>query len=318
MLRIWGVILFFIFTMLSGEGAFAQDNKSSPVYILAPASTASTPLFVLAEKDPLENVDIIVKVFINHPQALATLYRKEAQLLFTGTSLGWENRLGGAPIIMVTTGVGGVSYLIGKKPMITDFSQLKGKKVALPFPGSPLDFQTRYILLKKGINPDNDVELRYAPFAQTTSMLVEGLIDVAPLPEPLATSVTIQHGLRRLVDYKKAWADASGAGEYSPQVSLFVTDDFARQNRDLILAIVNSWRESADFTARNPLEAAHITARYLPMPIDILESAIANTLYAVPDYTENRKMVIDYYQKVKDFLPGKREMLPESFFFSFE
>ncbi|UCB47063.1 MAG: ABC transporter substrate-binding protein [Spirochaetota bacterium] len=318
MRRIWSAIIVCIFTFLSKEVVFTQDNKLSSVYILAPASTASTPLFVLAEKDPLENVDIIVKVFINHPQALVSLYRKEAQFLFSGTSLGWENRLGGAPIIMVTTGVWGVSYLIGKEPLITDFAQLKGKKIALPFPGSPLDFQTRYILHKNGINPDRDVELSYAPFTQITSMLLEGLIDAAPLPEPLATNVIVHHGLRRLVDYKKAWAGVSQAGEYSPQVSLFATADLVQQNRDFIIDIENAWRESTAFTIENPRQAATISARYLSMPINVIETAIINTLYAVPGYSENRKMVIDYYHEVKDFLPGKREMLPDNFFFSCE
>ena len=40
--------------------------------------------------------------------------RGDADLLYTGTSQGWENRLGGSPIVIVGTGVWGVSSLVGQ------------------------------------------------------------------------------------------------------------------------------------------------------------------------------------------------------------
>jgi ABC-type nitrate/sulfonate/bicarbonate transport system substrate-binding protein len=307
-----------IFSLCVVPPVFPQHEKPVMINVLVPATTSSSPLFVLAEKDPLDNTDIAVHVFLNHPQALATLYRGEAQFLFTGTSLGWENRLGGAPLVVIATGVWGVSYLIGNDHSITSFSQLKGKKISLPFPGSPLDFQTRYILHKEGIDPEKDLEISYAPFTQAVPMLKKGLLDAAPLPEPLATNAIIQQGLLRLIDYKTAWADASGDVEHSPQVSLFTTRDFSQKNRELITDFVDAWIEATDFTVQNPSEAARISSLYLSIPVEVMETAISNTLYAVPNWIENREMIISYYTRVKDYLPGKREELPDDFFFSCE
>ena len=129
---------------------------------------------------------------------------------------------------MINTGVWGVSYLVGKNQNIKNFSDLKGKRIALPFPGSPLDFQTRYILKKKGINPEKDLFISYSPFSQTIPKLLKDQLDAAPIPEPLATNVIQSYGLMRLIDYKEAWAEVSGGNKLSPQVSLFSTEEFNR------------------------------------------------------------------------------------------
>jgi ABC-type nitrate/sulfonate/bicarbonate transport system substrate-binding protein len=101
---------------------FAADT----VKILAPKSTSSLPLLQLAADDPLPGIDIQTETFINHPQALALLLKGDVDFLFTGTSQGWNNYLDGGPMVMINTGVWGVSYLIGKDASIKTLADLKG------------------------------------------------------------------------------------------------------------------------------------------------------------------------------------------------
>jgi NitT/TauT family transport system substrate-binding protein len=229
-----GLILLFL--MLSSFFVFS-DNKI--LKILVPPSTSSIPFFILAKNDPIPGIDIRADIFINHAQALAMLIRRETDLLFTGTSQGWQNRLDGGPVVMINTGVWAVSYFIGRDQNIKSFSDLKGKSIALPFPGSPLDFQTRFILSKEGIDPEKDLQISYSSFPHTVSRLLLGQIDAAPLPEPLATNLVLNKGLTRLIDYKEAWARVSGGEKGSPQVSLFSTDVFIQKEKKLIAELIN-------------------------------------------------------------------------------
>ena len=295
--------------------AISGTPPKQPFRVLGPSSTASVPLLLLAEEDPIEGIDIKTELFINHPQALARLLKGDADLLFTGTSSGWENYLDGGPLVVVNTGVWGVSSLVGKDPSIKGFSDLKGKRVALPFPGSPLDFQTRAILRRKGIDPDKDLTLSYSPFPQTVPMLLLGEVDAAPLPEPLATDVVMNRGLRRLIDYRKAWAEVNGGDERSPQVSLFCVRRDVVSKGALFAQVVGEWRRVSELVNRGPEGAAARTARALSLPAPVVSAAITNTLYFVPSFQENKSMVWRYYEEVKEYLPAKRGALKADFFF---
>jgi NitT/TauT family transport system substrate-binding protein len=303
--------------------SYAKDpGIKRPIRILVPKSTSSVPFIILDQTDPIEGVDISVEFFINHPVAMSRLIKGEVDLLFTGTSSGWENHLNGGPVVMVNTGVWGVSYLIGRDDTIRTFADLKHKRIALPFPGSPLDFQTRYLLSASGLDPEKDLIIQYAPFTQSIPLLLAAKIDATPLPEPLATNVVMNKNLVRVIDYKKAWADA-GAGirgpfaEYSPQVSLFAVENSDDTETDtLFLRVTHEWRTKSDWVSRHAAESAARTSALLGFTEPLLETAIANTLFMVPSYEQNRMLVEDYYNTVKRYLPGKRDMLGDSFFFT--
>ncbi|MFW6180917.1 MAG: ABC transporter substrate-binding protein [Spirochaetota bacterium] len=303
--------------LLSGHTPVPARGEALPVTVLVPRSTASTPFFLMA--DPAWSsghgtVPVQVEQFVNHPRALAGLFRGEAPLLFTGTSVGWENWLGGGSIVMINTGVWGVSHLVGADPRLDDFSLLAGKRIALPFPGAPLDFQTRYILARTGIDPDEDMRIVYSSFSQTVPLLVRGEVDAAPLPEPLATSVVRGQGLHRLVAYTRAWEEVTGSPR-SPQVSLFATRAYASAHAELLRALAAQWEEAIAFTLRHPREAAEVSARFLPFSVEIIQEAVQNTLFDLPSFEENRRLVTRYYRQVKAYIPGQRGALGREFFF---
>jgi NitT/TauT family transport system substrate-binding protein len=293
----------------------AVPASAEQLTILVPKSTSSLPLLLLADQDPLEGVDIRTETFINHPQALVRLLRGEVDLLYTGTSQGWENHLDGGPLVMVNTGTWGVSYLMGRDAEIRSFADLKGLRLAVPFPGSPLDFQTRTILRRKGLDPDRDLTISYAPPPQAAARLLQGRIDVAPLPEPLATTLEMNKGLVRLIAYTRAWAEINGGEAASPQVSLFATRSFSVSRAALITSLVQAWRLASEEVVVDPGPAAVLFAPVLELPPALVAAAARNTLMDVPSFAENRRLLCDYYQAVKQQLPGERPPLKDSFFF---
>jgi ABC-type nitrate/sulfonate/bicarbonate transport system substrate-binding protein len=285
------------------------------IRILVPRTTSALPFLQLAQEQAFSDADIQVEMFTNHAQALAVLLRGDADLLVSGTSQGWENRLDGSPIVMVDTGVWGLASLVGRDAGITSFKALKGKRLALPFPGSPLDFQTRAILAHEGVDPDHDVSISYGPFAQSVARLLTGQVDAAALPEPVATSVVGRNGLHRVMEYSRAWAALNDGDGKSPQVSLFCTEAFAASHRPLLLDLVEAWREASHEIAANPAAAAKSFARSLDLTPAVLAEAARRTLFLVPGFGENESRVLDYYRQVAPYLHGEKRALDERFFF---
>jgi ABC-type nitrate/sulfonate/bicarbonate transport system substrate-binding protein len=307
------VALLLVFATFST--AQAEDKRADTLRILVPQSTAALPFLLAAREQPIPGVELTVDFFVNHAQALARLLRGETDLLLSGTSQGWENRLDGSPIVMIDTGVWAVSSLVGKDRTITSFADLRGKRVALPFPGSPLDFQSRALLSFDKVDPDKDLTISYGPFAQSVQRLLSGQIDAAALPEPLATTVVRKNGLFRLVQYSQAWARVTGGDPQSPQVSLFATEGFARDHARMVGALIAAWDGASRAVTAHPSDIAARFAEALSTDPSILEEATRNTLLVVPSASENKSRVMAYYDAVSKFLPAGPRPLDERFFF---
>ena len=120
--------------LISVAISHSADLVLTKVRVLVPQSTASLPFLMMARDHSVPGVDLQVDFFLSHAQALALLLRGETDLLLSGTSQGWENRLDGSPIVMIDTGVWGISSLVGRDPSLGSFARLKGKRLGLPFP----------------------------------------------------------------------------------------------------------------------------------------------------------------------------------------
>jgi len=294
----------------------AKPEQPGRLKILVPQSASSIPFLELAEEDPLKGIDIQVETFLVHPQALALLLRGDADLLYTGTSQGWENRLGGSPIVIVGTGVWGVSSLLGRDTAIAKVANLKGRRVALPFPGSPLDFQMRYLLERAGLDPDRDLEISYGAFTQSLPRLLAGQLDAVAMAEPQATSAIRERGLARLFRFADAWAAANGGDPRSPQVSLFAVAGWAASHARTLASLVAAWRQASERTAAKPAEAAARYAAALSVDAAVLAEALGNTILAVPGFADHKTRVLAYYREVVKYLPGERKPLDDAFFFA--
>jgi NitT/TauT family transport system substrate-binding protein len=296
--------------------AAALGAAEERLKVLVPPSTAALPFLRLASQGLPSGIRLSCEILLSHPQALALVLRGEADLLLTGTSQGWENYLAGGPLVLINTGVWAVSSLIGApgSPPLSSMAELAGKRLALPFPGAPLDFQTRYILAQRGLDPDRDLRIIYLAFGQSVPLLLKGQLDAAALPEPLATDLVLNHGLSRLLDYGPAWAEAFGGDPRSPQASLFATRAYLSKNAALVRRLVEAWARASSEVAADPQGAARDHAATLELAPEVLARAVAQTLFWVPSLEENQRRVREYYEAVKVHLPGERAPLGRDFF----
>ena len=297
--------------------ASASSLFPEQVRILVPQSTSSVPFFELERRDESEDIipgfELAVEPFANHTQALARLLNSDVEMLFTGSSVGWGNHLAGGPMKMVGTGIWGVSSIVGKEDSFSGFDSLRGKILAVPFPGAPLDLQLRYLLKQNGIDPEKDLKIVYAPFAQAAGQILGGQIDAAPLPEPLATALVVGKGLTRYIRVQDAWAEVNDGDPLSPQVSLFATSGNIDDLSEFLILLLRAWAAvSEDITAEPSLFAGRYAER-LGQPEPVVTAAIQNTIFAVPEPAETRKRVDRYITMVST--EGMGGLPVEDFYF---
>lgn len=188
--------------------------------IAHPQTLAAVPLSLMAEK-PLAGYTIRLAPFTDHALAVAAFLRGESDLLYTGTSLGaaqatkgvrlWRTPVWGTASIVLRPG----AAFSGKGAL----SALRGKRVALPFRGSPNDIQLRRLFEHHRIA----AEIEYQPHLQAAASLLAGRIDAAVLPEPLASKLISEHRLLRLAELAALESQVFVDEAPSPMVSFFVT-----------------------------------------------------------------------------------------------
>jgi NitT/TauT family transport system substrate-binding protein len=309
MKRLLSVFLLFLLCFAAG----AEDRT---VRILVPKSTSSIPFLELEfrdnQEDTVPGVEIKVELFANPAQALARLLNGEIDFLFTGASVGWGNHLTGGPVVMLRTGVWGVSSIVGPDIGYTGIGDLKNKTVALPFPGAPLDVQMRYIFKQNGIDPGKDLRIVYTPFPQAAGQMLSGQVDAAPLPEPLATTLVEGKGLTRYARVQDAWAEVQDGDPLSPQVALFSTAGAVAGLYDILPRLVAQWAEASSYVSSFPGSAAEAHADRLGYQPRIVRTAIGNTIYTITSGEENKARVQEYLSLLYE---GEEKKLPADTFF---
>lgn len=150
---------------------------------------------------------------------------------------------------------------------IKTLADIKGKKVGYTNPRSTSQALAQMIAQKAGLQP-SDIELvRTGGFGEGYAALGTGMIDVAPIPEPL------------WAQYKDKLRPIAFASELLPPLSNVVgvtTANMAAEKGDFIRAVIRARRKAVEFMIANPDEAGDIVAKHYNLTPAVARSAVRN------------------------------------------
>lgn len=154
----------------------------------------------------------------------------------------------------------GVLYAVGKGDIIS-IEQLEGKKVAISGKGSVPEYAMNYILSQKGL--DDKVSLDYLPdHASVAQSLLAGDIDVAILPQPFVTQVTLKDSdVKILIDLNEEWEEVSNGESVLSMGCLIINKEFAEKNKEFVDEFLKAYEQSVNFVNSNPAEAAKLVEK---------------------------------------------------------
>jgi NitT/TauT family transport system substrate-binding protein len=242
-------------------------------------------------------VNIDWKVFNAGPSAIEALFAGELDISYIGPGPainGYTKSKGDIQIIAGATNAGAI-FVSRKGLEITDLKQLSGKKIAIPQFGNTQDLSLRNIMKENGLKDaakGGTVEIRQAENADIKTLLGNGDIDAALVPEPWGSRIIKEVGANIILDYKAVWRE----GQYSSAL-IVVRTEFLNENPDLVENFIKAHVQVTDYINNNTDKAKEIVNTQInnltkkPLPKDVLDSSF-NRLQVT--YNTEKESVIDF------------------------
>jgi NitT/TauT family transport system substrate-binding protein len=149
------------------------------------------------------------------------------------------------------------------------------------------------LLTQAGLKPDDAELVRTGGFGEGVAALETGLIDVAPLAEPLWSK------------FKDKFKPVAVASEILPPLDNVVgvtTANMAAEKGDFIRAVIRARRRAVEFMTKNPDEAGDIVAKHYNLEPEVARSAVRNL-------TTSRTNGIPYWGTGQIHLDGMKRMI---------
>ena len=176
---------------------------------------------------------------------------------------------------------------------IQSIKDFKGRKIGYTNPRSTSQALAILLLQAAGLKPDDAELVRTGGFGEGVAALDLGLIDVAPMAEPVWSK------------YKAKYRAVAIASEILPPLDnvVGVTTAAAMATRgDFIRAVIRARRKAVEFMHANPDEAGDIVAKHYNLERDVARSAVQNL-------TASRTQGVPYWGSGQFHLEGMKRMV---------
>lgn len=176
---------------------------------------------------------------------------------------------------------------------IKSLADIKGKKIGYTNPRSTSQALAQMVAQKAGLQPTDVEYVRTGGFGEGYAALGSGMIDIAPIPEPL------------WAQYKDKLRAIATASDILPPLSNVVgvtTANMAAEKGDFIKAVIRARRKAVAFMVEKPDEAGDIVAKHYNLTPEVARSAVRNL---VASRTEG----IEYWGSGQFNMSGLQRML---------
>lgn len=152
---------------------------------------------------------------------------------------------------------------------------LRGKTLFTAAQGSTQEYVLEYLLEVNGLNSETDLNITYtAEQAETVAQLLAGNCDVALLPQPFATTVTMQNPeVTRAISINEEW-DKVAEGVPLAMSCIVARRERLEEHPDLAADFIADYQAGIDYARENVAEAAALMEEYEIIPAKAAEAAI--------------------------------------------
>jgi len=266
-----------------GAAPLLDENNGEYNVTLAAAPTEISPLLISGELD-------IACISTN---LAATLYNKTD---------------GGVKLLALNTS--GVLYILENGESVKSIADLKGKTIYATGQAANPEYILRYILSENGLDPDKDVTIEWRESDELSTLMASGQIDLAMLPVPAATAVTLKNGdVRYALDLTREW-DALGADSGLYMGCVVVRTEFLEEHPYAVAAFMKKYAESVNImiNAASVSSAAFDPGELLVSTEIVASAAIGNAAlpYAGLCYIDEdaQAEVEGYFKVLFDYDPS--------------
>ena len=274
------------------------------VNVQAPTVPAALPFLWMQEEAELPAaVALNINLSSDHQRGMSLLAKNDIDFLITGTNVGANAYNRGINLKLLNVNIWGIDYLLTDGFKADNWQDLKGKDLALPLQGGPLDFLARYLASKNGLDPEEDLNLVYRALPGGAQLFMAGELDAIILPEPLATiSLVRGENAEISMDIQKEWAKING-DQRIPFVALFANGNFTDEYPQFTDIINGYYKQGVDWVNNNPEAAAELASKHFEMPAPILKQSYSRVNLNIYSEAESRRLTELYFGEMLSMYP---------------
>lgn len=296
--------LFLIALFLGGCGTPSSEGHFTIATLKGPSSMGMIRLIDSLSRDPHAQIQVQIlneplqvrKMMIDGTAGFAILPSTMAAITY---NKGMDYRLVAVP-------VWGTLYLVGSDTTVTEWENLRGKRVYVMARGMTPDVLFRYLLQKNGLDPDRDLSLDYSfPTHIDLAQAVNARqADLAVISEPLA-SLAIQNNpaLRRIFSMNDEWSRFEGIP--IAETAFMAKAEVLENHREMVKKLLDSYAASTEWVNAHPDSAAALIVRY-----GILPDSVA-ALHAIPRINLKFARAGAIEQEVREYFKVFYKMNPD-------
>ncbi|GIM28262.1 sulfate ABC transporter substrate-binding protein [Clostridium polyendosporum] len=226
-----------------------------------------------------EGNKVIWKQFNSGSSELEALLAGEVDIGYIGPSPainGYVKSKGEIQIISGAADAGAI--LVSRKGLlIRDIKELSDKKIAIPQYGNTQDLSLRNLIQEAGLKDKTKggtVDIVQANNSDIKTLLDQGEIDAALVPEPWGARLVKEIGANVVLDFDKVWRD----GKYSTTV-LVVRKEYLRDHPDVVEKFLRTHIKLTDYINENQDEAKKLVNKQIvdltkqSLPDDVLDAS---------------------------------------------
>lgn len=225
------------------------------------------------------------------PEAMEAMLAGELDFSFVGPSPAINTYLkshGRALQVISGACLGGASLVSRQGANINSLKDLNGKRVAVPQTGGTQDVSCRYFMKKAGLSAKDQggtVEIVSVKNSDILSLLKQGELDAAWVPEPWASRLRTETGARTILDERDLWPDH----RFSTTL-LVVRRAFSKEHPEIVDQVLRAHLETLNWMKTHDRRSRELVNRELKrmtgkaLKIDVLDEAWSHLSFnADPD-----------------------------------
>ncbi len=299
------------------ESTSPAPDRLAELVLAGPPASVSNPLVRIAESGTLADLAKEVR-FVgwrdpDQLRAMALDGKADVLAMPVNVAANLYNR--GAKLRLVNVSAWGILWIVSRDPEVHTLKDLVGKEIAMPFRGDMPDIVFSLLAEREGIDPRNDVRLRYvASPIDAMQLLLLRRVDHALLAEPAVSMALRKSGsfpvslvapeLYRAVDLQQEWKRAFGGDARIPQAGIAVLGAL-RDRPDAVARIAAAYDRGLAWCDAHAKQCGEIVSKHVPMlSAEAIADAIGHGHMQAVSAAEARPALEALFRKLIEKSPG--------------
>ena len=291
----------------------AKARNAGGLVMYGPPVGPSVTLAYMAQQGTLDNVangPVGFDTYMTPDILRANFVSGAWKLAITPSYVAANLANKGLPVKMLNIMTWGMLYLLSYDGNVKNPEDLAGEEIGMFFRNDMPDLVFSKVMQEKGLKAGKDYSLRYVatPF-EALQLFLSGRIKHCVLPEPAATASLVKakklgKPVYRSIDLAEQWSVVTGSEGRFPMAGTMIHTDLLNKNPAFVEAYHQACIEGTKWVNANPMEAAKIAARTMPLAAPVIAQSIAATHLTTRRAVDLKGELEDFYSVLAEKNPA--------------